>query len=104
MSKPTYKYTLKYAGANDLVFDHILPITFEVLANLPRVASEAEGPQPWLAMVQNEDQVDYWLVDPENIVEGTENIRRYYWDQAPWVIEHARFIIRLFSLTQQIVY
>ena len=89
---------------NGIKYKGIMPLDVNSLALLPECAAEAEGPEPWLAMVQNECDVDYWLLDPSEVVGHTAELRRYYEEEYPWVVGSPRWLIRLFSLTQEIVY
>lgn len=54
--------------------------------NAIRISPATPMPSPRLmAMIQNEDSLDYWLIDSVYPVEALAELGRFYNEQEPWV-------------------
>lgn len=91
---------------NNVEYPLIKKFDLKELNSLPTAVTQLPlPPSPYLmCMVQNEDQIDFWVLDPSDRVGAMEQIRQYYREEEPWVINHPRFEMRVFTLSPEIVY
>lgn len=93
---------------NGIEYDGIMKLSIATIGELPKSAIEHGEKFPVdlrMAIIQNEDGLDIWLIDHGNIVQNVENLREYYREEEPWVFKKDGSLeIRLYSLSPEFVY